>query len=164
MKMTVMFALFFIIGTAVAKAVHGDSVVGTWRLVAYEDRPAQGPSRFPYGETPQGLLVYDAHGHMSLQIMKTPHPKVASSNDEKITAAEKVALFDSYTAYYGKYWVDEDRRVVTHHVEADMADVYIGRDEERPYEVHNGRLTLKPKWTVNGKTWEGVRVFERIGD
>jgi hypothetical protein len=153
--MTALFALFFVIGTALAKAAHHDSIVGTWRLVAYEDRPVQGgTSRFPYGEKPQGLLIYDSTGHMSLQIMKTPHPRVA----------EKADLFDAYTAYFGKYHVDEDRGVVVHHVQADMAGVYIDQDEERPYVIHDDRLMLKPKWFMDGKPWEGTRVFVKVSD
>ncbi len=39
-------------------------LVGSWRLVSYEDRPAAGPPVFPYGTEPKGFLVYDATGHM----------------------------------------------------------------------------------------------------
>ena len=72
------------------------SVVGTWRLVSYEDRPAQGPMRLPYGTNPKGLLMYDATGHMSIQIMKQPRHTVASGDDEQVTNEEKIALFDAY--------------------------------------------------------------------
>jgi Lipocalin-like domain len=53
---------------------HPANLVGTWRLVAYEDRPDQGPPQFPYGASPQRILIYDATGHMAVQIMKIPHP------------------------------------------------------------------------------------------
>jgi lipocalin-like protein len=164
MRLTGLFALFLVIGTALANVTHHESLVGTWRLVSYEDKPEQGPSAFPFGEKPKGLLIYDSVGNLSIQIMKTPHPKVASGDEEKITADEKVALFNAYTAYFGRYRVDEDRHVVIHHVEGDLADVYIGRNEERPYTIQNEHLTLKPKWTVDGKRWEGTRVFVRVSD
>jgi hypothetical protein len=138
-----------------------DGIAGTWRLVHFEDRAPNGSLQFPYGERPQGQLVYDETGHMSIQIMKTPHPKVASGDDEKVTPAEKVALYDSYVAYFGKYRLDPARGVVIHQVEGDLADVYVGHEEERPYELDGNRLTLHPRWTSDGKQWEGVRVFER---
>jgi hypothetical protein len=155
--------LLFLAAVAQAQAPAGSpSIVGTWRLVAYEDRPEQGPARFPYGEHPKGLLIYDAAGYMSIQIMKNPHPKVASGDEEKVSPAEKIALFDAYTAYFGTYRVDAVRGVVIHHAEGDLVDVYIGEDEERPFELNGDRLTIKPQWTEDGRKWSGIRVFERV--
>jgi hypothetical protein len=116
----------------------------------------------PFGEYPKGLLIYDATGHMAIQIMKTPHPKVASGDGEKVTPEEKAALFDAYVAYFGKYRVDAKRGVVVHQVEGDLSDAYIGKDQERPYELAGDRLTLKPRWEGEGKKWLGIRVFERV--
>ncbi|MET0983949.1 MAG: lipocalin-like domain-containing protein [Steroidobacteraceae bacterium] len=93
------------------------ALIGTWKLLAFEDRSDKGEPRYPYGVHPQGLLIYDATGHMAIQIMKVPHPKVASGDEEHVTAAEKAALFDAYTAYFGTYEVDVERGTVTHHVE-----------------------------------------------
>src|SRR5262245_11605065 len=82
------------------------SVVGTWRLVSFEDKPPSGPAVLPFGPDPKGLLIYDATGHMSLQIMKNPGPTVASGKETQITPDEKLQLFDSYVAYFGTYRVD----------------------------------------------------------
>lgn len=71
------------------------SLVGAWRLVTYEDTPATGTKAYPYGREPKGQLIYDASGQMSIQIMKTPHPTIASGDEEKVTAAEKQALYDA---------------------------------------------------------------------
>jgi hypothetical protein len=138
------------------------SLLGTWRLVAFEDRPDEGPPEYPFGESPKGLLVYDATGHMAIQIMKTPHPKVASGDAEKATPEEKIALFDAYVAYFGTYRVDGARGVVIHKVEGDFSDTYIGHDQERPFELTGNRLLLKPRWESEGKKWLGIRVFERV--
>lgn len=138
------------------------SLVGTWRLVSFEDHPDQGPVEFPFGSSPKGLLIYDATGHMSIQIMKTPHPKVASGDEGNATPEEKIALFDSYVAYFGTYEVDAARGVVIHHVEGDFSDTYIGIAQERPYELAGDRLVLKPRWKAEGKQWLGIRVFERV--
>ena len=148
--------------TLAACVASADSVVGTWKVVRYEDRTEGEPPKFPFGEQPRGLLIYDATGHMSIQLMKVPHPKVASGDDEKVTPQEKIALYDAYVAYFGKYTVDAKRSVVIHHVEADLADVYVGQDQERPFELAGDRLTLRPRWTVDGNQWIGLRVFERV--
>ncbi len=58
--------------------------------------------------------------------------------------------------------VDSRRGVVIHHVEADLYDLFVGTDQERPFELAGDRLTLTPRWTENGKRWDGIRVFERV--
>jgi hypothetical protein len=138
------------------------AIVGTWKVVAYEDRTEGQPVKYQYGEKPRGQLTYDATGHMSIQLMKVPHPKIASGDEEKATPAEKAALYDAYAAYFGTYTVDAKRSVVIHHVEGDLYDVFIGTDQERPFELQGDRLVLRPKWTVDGKQWTGLRVFERV--
>ncbi|HYS06982.1 MAG TPA: lipocalin-like domain-containing protein [Candidatus Dormibacteraeota bacterium] len=137
-------------------------LVGSWRLVSYEDRPASGPAVFPYGTEPKGFLVYDATGHMAIQIMKQPHPKVASGDPYRVTPQEKEALLDAYAAYFGTYRVDAARGIVVHHAEGDLYGLFIGRDEERPFELTGDRLVLKPLWSKNDQKWSGIRVFERV--
>ena len=138
-------------------------LIGTWRLTSFEDRPASGSIKYPYGKTPTGLLIYDTTGHMSIQIMKLPHPKVASGLEDKVTDTEKIALCDAYEAYFGKYSVDWAKHVVTHHVEGDLWDVYIGTGQERPFELTGDHLSLVPRWErEDGMKMTGVRTFVRM--
>lgn len=65
------------------RAIRADDVaelVGSWKLVSYEDREVSGTPVYPYGRAPAGLLVYDATGHMGVQMMKTPPRDVASAD------------------------------------------------------------------------------------
>lgn len=137
-------------------------LIGTWRAVAFEDRPANGPVKYPYGETPAGLLIYDSTGHMAIQIIGLPHPKVASGSEDDVTEKEKVALYDSYEAYFGTFTVDWTKHVVTHNVEGHLSDVYMGTAQERPFELVGDRLTLAPRWEVDGQKIQGIRTFERV--
>ena len=137
-------------------------LVGSWRLVSYEDRDATGNAVHPYGDAPAGRLTYDATGHMAVQVMKTPPPEVTGDDADRFTVEQKVALFDGYAAYFGRYEVDRRRKIVTHLPEAHLSRLYIGRREERHYELTGDRLVLSETWTQGGKTWSGVRVFERI--
>jgi hypothetical protein len=137
-------------------------LVGTWKIVSYEDRASAGDPVYRYGRTPAGLLIYDSSGHMAVQIMKTPPPDVASNDWDRFTVPEKVALFDGYVAYFGRYEVDLARKVVTHLPEADLSRLYIGKREERHYELTGDRLVLRETWTQSGKAWSGVRMFARL--
>jgi hypothetical protein len=99
---------------------------------------------------------------MAVQLMKTPPPDVASNDWDRFTVQEKVALYDGYVAYFGRYEVDLTRKVVTHLPEADLSRLYIGKREERRYELKGNQLVLSETWTQSGKPWRGIRVFERL--
>ena len=162
-----MLATFAVLALSTATASsHGApdaaALIGSWKLVSYEDRDANSASVYPYGKAPAGLLVYDATGHMAIQIMTTPPPDVASGDWNLFTVKEKIALYDAYIAYFGRYEVDSARKIVIHLPEADLSRLYIGRREERHYELAGDRLVLAATWTQNGKTWSGTRVFQRL--
>ena len=125
-------------------------LVGSWRL-SYEDRDAAGMVAYPDGKTPAGLLIFDSTGDMAVQLMKTPPPDVASDDRDRFTMQEKVAFYDGYVAYFGRYEVDLTRKVVTHLPEADLSRLYIGRREERHYELTGYRLVLSDTWTPKRK-------------
>ena len=80
-------AIFFSVRVKAADSPN-QKLIGTWRLTSFEDRPASGPVKYPFGKTPSGLLIYDATGHMSIQIVNLPHPKVPSGDEDNITDAE----------------------------------------------------------------------------
>jgi hypothetical protein len=150
-------------GSARADGAADQRLVGTWRLTSFEDQPAVGPVKYPYGKTPGGLLIYDTTGHMSIQIVNLPHPKVASGDEDNITEKEKLALFEAYEAYFGTYTVDWEKHVVTHHVEGDLRDVYMGTPQPRPFELDGDHLRLVPRWErEDGVKMLGVRTFERV--
>jgi hypothetical protein len=138
------------------------ALIGSWRLISYEDRGLGGVMAYPYGRTPAGLLVYDATGHMAIQIMKQPPPDVASDDWEKFTAGERVALYDGYVAYFGRYEVDASRGDVIHLPEADLSRLYIGKREVRHFVLDGDHLVLSEEWTQSGKEWSGIRRFVRL--
>ena len=159
-------ALFASCNGGASSSVNQDAaLVGSWQLVSYEDRDDAGRVVHPYGDAPAGRLMYDTAGRMAVQMMKQPPPEVASDDWDKFTVEEKVALFDGYVAYFGRYEFDAARSVVTHLAEADLSRLYIGRREERHVDLLDGdRLVLSEQWTQGGQRWSGVRVFRRLTD
>jgi hypothetical protein len=154
--------LIFLGASKAGRANDAAEILGSWKLVSYEDREASGTPVYPYGRAPAGLLIYDATGHMAVQIMKTPPPDVASDDWDRFTTQEKVGLFDGYVAYFGRFEVDSVRKVVTHLPSADLSRLYIGKREERHYQLAGDRLVLSESWVQSGKQWSGVRVFQRL--
>src|SRR5215469_5869658 len=68
---------------------QADRLIGTWRLVRVETIRPNGDVIYPfYGEHPEGLLIYDRSGWMSVQIVSDPKPTTPSTDSrEKFLAA-----------------------------------------------------------------------------
>jgi Lipocalin-like domain len=58
-------------------------------------------------------------------------------------------------AYFGTYTVEDNRRIVTHHVEGSLSPDFTDTDQSRPFKLEGGRLEIG-----DGKTWR--RVLERV--
>jgi hypothetical protein len=135
------------------------ALIGTWRLVEFADLDNDGKWQYRFGEHPRGYFVYDATGHVHIQIMKVP-PLVpfpeANIVDGKLPSAEHaLAAYSAYVAYFGTYAVDAKRHVVTHHVEGSLAPEFTDTDQSRPFKLEDDRLEIG-----DGKTWR--RVLERV--
>jgi hypothetical protein len=144
--------------SAPANQSSGAVLIGTWRVVAFENREAgQGAWDHPFGLHPRGYFVYDATGHVSIQISDdTPPAKFASGDDHAPTPEEAKGAYLRYVAYFGTFTVDESRHVVIHHVEGSLRPSYMGTDQERPFVIQGNRLEIG-----DGRTWR--RVLERVG-
>jgi hypothetical protein len=53
-----------------AQGVH--ALTGTWRVVEFADLDKDGKWQHRFGEHPRGYFVYDATGHVHIQMMKVP--------------------------------------------------------------------------------------------
>ena len=129
--------------TSLAGQSHA-SIVGTWKVVRYEDRAADGTVSYPYGESPAGYFVYDATGHLSVQIMRTPalksFPGMRQGTGDGASYRE---AFLAYVAYFGTYTVDATNGTVTHHVEGSLRPDYTGTDQVRPFRIDGDRLIIE---------------------
>ena len=117
-------------------------LVGTWRLVRYEDTAKDGTVTHRYGDHPKGYFVYDPTGHLHIQIMRDPAPAHFSSGDAP-TDAETHELYRSYVAYFGTYRVDKARHILTHVVEGALNPFYTGTDQLRPYKLTREVLIIE---------------------
>lgn len=118
-----------------------DSLVGAWRLVSWEQRTASGDVSYPYGQMPEGQIVYTSNGQMSAQLMNPGGTLagVAVSGPQEIVSR----MAENYFAYYGAYTVDESAQTVTHHVQGSLAPAWVGTDQLRRFEfLSNDRLEL----------------------
>ncbi len=136
-------------------------LLGTWRLISYESRISGKETAYPFGEDAVGQLTYDSTGRMSAQLMKSQRPRSLSVNlsigsEEEITAV-------GYLTYFGTFEVEEDKGMVTHHVEGALFPKWIGTKLRRLFELSEERLTLKtPPISFKGEEIVSVLVWEKI--
>jgi lipocalin-like protein len=132
-----------LIPTVTEPVDRGTQLVGSWRLVSYEGRSADGRVTMDYGPTPQGRLMYDQGGRMSVHLLKPDRKQFASADFLRPTPEELREAFDGYFGYYGRYTVDEKTGIVTHHVEGAAYPNYIGTDQRRLFRMEGDRLILQ---------------------
>jgi Lipocalin-like domain len=108
-----------------------DQLVGTWTLVSAESAAKDG-TKIPFieGTNLNGLLVLDASGRISFQVMTTL-PKLASNDRLKSTPAEDKALAHGVLSYFGTYSVSDSDHVLTLHIEHSSFANQVGLDAKR---------------------------------
>jgi hypothetical protein len=129
--------------------------IGAWKLVSIEDRQPDGKITYPYGKEAVGLLIYDASGRMSVQIMQRDRQAFSSSQWREVPAEEIKSAVEGFTAFFGSYEIDDAERIITHHVEGHLLPASVGKRLKRAYEFSNNRLILKPSATRR-VIWERV--------
>ncbi len=141
-------------------------IVGTWRLVKFEDVEDGNVIR-RFGEKPNGLFVYTDDGHVIIQIANPANPACITpakhalhgvKSDRLLPschAEQFETLLDGTVAYWGTYTVDMVGGVITHNVIADAANGYAGTAQPRPFRLTGDQLILG-----DGKT--SIRVLERV--
>jgi hypothetical protein len=148
-------------------AASRDQLVGAWRLVSIETVRPNGEVIFPfYGKHPEGLIMYDGSGWISVQIVSDPAPKApAASSRESVLAAapaEKARAFDGYYAYYGTWTFDAANSTVTHHIQQSLTPGERGEDAVRHFVLDGDRLILTAKTHEMGEDHERKLVWQRV--
>lgn len=122
-----------------------DRLMGTWELISTEERLANGTKR-PYqglGPHGKGYLMYAAHGHMCAELMNPDRPKWKKDGDP--TPQEKASAFEGFTAYCGRFEVDEAKNIVYHLPDVAWRPGYLGTRQVRPYSFDGDLLTFSGK-------------------
>ena len=118
-------------------------VTGVWRLVEVVGDSRIRPAHY---DRPTGLIVYDASGHMAVQIVTRADRKLFDGGPAHGTLEERAAACDSYMAYYGTYTVDPRAGTITHHLDNALLPDLRGRNLVRYFEFQgDNRVVLMPQ-------------------
>lgn len=144
---------------ASAQSQQQPSIVGTWKLVSFENHRPDGSVGRPFGDKPAGYFFYDSAGYLSIHLMRTPpisnFPGAANASGD----AEKFReLYQAYVGYFGTYSVDYAKGILVHHVEGSNRPDYTGANEIRPFRIEGNKLIIEIREGGQVRRRELVRV------
>lgn len=138
---------------------------GAWRLEANVFRDEHGVETYPFGEDCRGLLMYDASGMMSVQMIRADRPQFPSEDITGLIEATLRAAFEGLNTYFGRFEVDAARQMVIHHVEAASLPNRFGSRQERRYEFDGDSLLLRsPQRLLGGRRLTGELRWKKVGN
>jgi len=135
-----------------ASAQTAKDLVGTWTLVSVTLEQDGKKTDF-YGPNPQGQLIYDADGHVSVIITRSDLAKFASKNRQSGTPEENKAVVQGSLAYFGTYSVSETDKTISIHIESCTFPNWKGIDREASFNISGDELsTTNPTTSIGAGT------------
>ncbi len=120
-----------------------EQLVGAWVLTSCVERDIEtGVEDHPLGERPLGLILYTPDGYVSAQLQRREQLPFADGDPLRATAEEYAAAGSSYIAYSGRFFVDEDKRSLSHEMAVSLFPNWFGQRQVRLAEVNGKTLRL----------------------
>jgi len=156
---------------AVAAKLTKQVIIGAWRLVGINYSGPNGTLADPvFGPDPQGIIIYDQSGWMSVQIVTANRPaigrpttrtsRVVTLDDAKLA----VIAFDTYYAYFGTWDYDADTSVITHHLSSSLLPYETGLEYRREVTFDGVHLKLIARSQETGEERRRTLVWTRVSD
>ena len=141
-----------------------EQIIGTWTLVdwiwTFVDSGEVKAGTF--GNEAFGHTIYSDDGYMCAALMRPNRSKFASKDWRGGTSDEKLAAYDGYIAYCGKFEVNEVDRTISTTVDTSLYPNWTGSIQKRYASLTGDRLTLTtPKFLIEGKEAIGTLVWQK---
>jgi hypothetical protein len=144
------------------------AIVGTWRLVSIDYSGPNGALADPvFGPNPQGIIIYEESGWMSVQIVTANRPmmtKPATRTSRVMTADDAkraVEAFDTYYAYFGTWDYNADTSVITHHLKSSLLPYETGLEYRREVMFDGVHLRLIARSQERGEERQRTLVWTK---
>lgn len=118
-----------------------NEIIGTWKLVSWTFKDANGNEVNYFGDNPEGILMYTDSGHMSVQIMRENRLEFKKEGMYDGTPEEIIEAFKSYFAYFGTY-VESEPGTISHTVLGGTFPNWLGNTEQRYGKIEGDKLIL----------------------
>lgn len=134
-----------------------EQLIGTWKLVRYQDEDKDGNIFFPLGKDATGFITYNPDGYMSAQLMQQGRQAYESGDLHTGTQDEMAEAAHGYVAYSGRFELDEENSTVYHTMEVSMNPTWLGDTQPRLFELEGDTLSI-----VNGNVPNQKLVWQRV--
>jgi len=141
-------------------AERKNPLAGTWKLKSCEVRTTASEVTYPFGRDAKGYLIMTPDGYWSVALMSTNRLQFSSGDVLGGTTQEKVSAAEGYISYVGRYDIQGNKVAVR--VEVSFFPNWVGRDQERFFEVRGNTLELSTSpLLMRGKQQTAHLVWER---
>jgi hypothetical protein len=141
--------------------MSSNPLVGTWRLISWENRSLDGEVSHPLGQDALGYIAYNEDGYVFVAIMRSARSPFAAGDLLSATTAEKAEAAEAYVSYCGRYEFHGD--TVIHHVELSLFPNWVGVAQERLVTINGNRLTLSTRpLLLEGRQQTARLLWERL--
>jgi hypothetical protein len=159
MKHKLLLIFLLVAGMASAQNKTATSnLTGTYELVAVDNIAPNGSRIHLYGDSPKGILMFDAMGHYTLQIYSENRPKFAAGDKGKGTDEENRASVKGCNTHYGTYKIEGGN--VIFNIEHASFPNWEGTRQKRPFTISGDVF----KYTVPAPTTGGAVTGEVVWD
>jgi hypothetical protein len=131
------------------------SLVGTWRIVRHTAAVGADSSSLVFGSRPRGYLVYDATGHVFLQVQDAAGADTVKSRWREASDSVLKNVLLGFQAYFGTYVVDSTGQLVTHRIEGELLPRFGSVEVATPFRLSVDSLFLGAD---SLEQWHFVRV------
>ena len=141
--------------------VASNPLIGTWKLISWENRDESGQVGYPLGRDALGYIMYNPDGYMFVAIMTPERPKFAAGDLLSGTPEERAQAADTYVSYCGRY--EYRGETVVHQVELSLFPNWMGVEQERLVEVRGDRMMLSTRPMLFGGMQRSAHlIWERV--
>jgi hypothetical protein len=143
---------------AFSKKSLQEQLIGTWALVSVDNIYPDSSRVRPYGNNPQGMLIFDVNGNYAIQILKVVRPKIVSGDKNKCTPEENAMIVQGSNSHFGKYSVDEPGKTITFNIAHASFPNWEGTEQKRTYTYTGDEI----KYVVTHTTQGGLAVVAEV--
>ncbi len=125
-----------------------ENLVGTYKLVSWENRHESGETSYPLGADAQGVIHYAEDGYMFVHIMAANRKVYSGGALFGGETSETVEGANTHISYCGTYRIENDD--VIHAVQISSFPNWSSTEQRRHFEFTDGNLSLSAQGVKMG--------------
>jgi len=138
------------------------SLIGTWQLVAANDRHPDGTELPAYGDRPRGILIVDPAGRYSLQIFRADRGRFAANAKSAGTPEEYRATVLGESTHFGTCSMNPASHTLEFRIDTASYPNWNGTVQTRPFTLVGSELRYEVPATAANSGNTPISVWRRV--